>query len=59
MTGKEPSTSNHFGGVKSSKVQVNVDIRLFEVQIDADALEKQMNLLRGITLFKKFLTAKI
>ena len=34
-----PSTSNRFGGVTPFKVQVNFDIPLFEVKIDADALK--------------------
>jgi hypothetical protein len=42
-----PSTSNHFGGVTPFKVQVNFDIPLFEGNIDADALEKWLNLLEG------------
>jgi hypothetical protein len=41
------STSNHFRGATPFKVQVNFDIPLFEGQIDADALEKWLNLLEG------------
>jgi hypothetical protein len=47
MVVEASSTSNHFGGVTPFKVQVNFDIPLFEGQIDADALEKWLNLLEG------------
>jgi hypothetical protein len=41
------------------KVQVNFDIPLFEGQIDADALEKWLNLLEGYySVQKKFPTSK-
>jgi hypothetical protein len=43
------STSNHFRGAIPFKVQVNFDILLFEGQIDADALEKWLNMLENIT----------
>jgi hypothetical protein len=39
------SSRSHFGGTSSFKVQVNFDILVFEGQIDADALEKWLNLL--------------
>jgi hypothetical protein len=41
------SSSSHFGGISPFKVQVNFDIPIFEGQIDADALEKWLNLLEG------------
>ena len=41
------SSNNHFGGTSSFKVQVNFDILVFEGQIDADALDKWLNLLEG------------
>jgi hypothetical protein len=41
------SSSNHFGGTTPFKVQVNFDIPVFEGQIDADALEKWLNILEG------------
>jgi hypothetical protein len=41
------STRNHFSSATPFKVQVNFDIPLFEVQIDANALEKGLNLLEG------------
>jgi hypothetical protein len=58
MVGEAPSTRNHFGGVTPFKVQVNFDIPLFEGQIDANALEKWLNILEGYYLFKKFSTLK-
>jgi hypothetical protein len=41
------STRNHFSSATPFKVQVNFDIPLFKGQIDADALEKWLNLLEG------------
>jgi hypothetical protein len=41
------SSSDHFGGTSPFKVQVNFDIPIFEGHIDADALEKWLNLLEG------------
>jgi hypothetical protein len=41
------SSSSHFGDTTPFKVQVNFDIPIFEGQIDADALEKWLNLLEG------------
>jgi hypothetical protein len=41
------SSSSHFGGTSPFKVQVNFDIPIFEGQIDADALDKWLNLLEG------------
>jgi hypothetical protein len=41
------STSNHFIGATPFKVQVNFDIPLFEGEINADALEKWLNMLEG------------
>ena len=37
------SSSHHFGGTSPFKVQVNFDIPIFEGQIDADALDKWLN----------------
>jgi hypothetical protein len=36
--GEAPLTRSHFKGMTPFKVQVNFDIPLFEVYIDADAL---------------------
>jgi hypothetical protein len=41
------SSSDHFGGTSPFKVHVNFYIPIFEGQIDADALEKWLNLLEG------------
>jgi hypothetical protein len=41
------SSSSHFGGTSPFKVQVNFDIPIFEGQIDAEALDKWLNLLEG------------
>jgi hypothetical protein len=40
------------------KVQVNFDIPLFEGQIDADALEKWLNLLEGYYSIQKKIDGK-
>jgi len=42
------------GGVVPFKVQINFDICIFEVQRDADALEKFLNLLEGYFSFHNF-----
>jgi hypothetical protein len=47
ITTDTSSSSDHFGGTSPFKVQVNFDIPIFEGQIDADALEKWLNLLEG------------
>jgi hypothetical protein len=41
------SSSGQFGGTSPFKVQVNFDIPVFEGQIDANALEKWLNMLEG------------
>jgi hypothetical protein len=41
------SSNDHFGGTSPFKVQVNFDIPIFEGQIDAEALDKWLNLLEG------------
>jgi hypothetical protein len=48
------SLSCHFGGTSSFKVQVNFDIPVFEVQIDADALEKWLNMIEYYFSFHNF-----
>jgi hypothetical protein len=47
------SSSGHFGGTSPFKVQVNFDIPIFKGQIDADALEKWLNLLEGYFSIQK------
>jgi hypothetical protein len=41
------SSKIHFGSTSFFKVQVNFDILIFEGQIDANALDKRLNLLEG------------
>ena len=41
------SSSGHFGSTSPFKIQVNFDIHVFEGQIDANALEKWLNILEG------------
>ena len=41
------STSSRFGDATPFKVQVNFDIPLFESNIDADALDTWLNVLKG------------
>jgi hypothetical protein len=48
------SSNNHFGSTSPFKVQVNFDILVFEGQIDADALEKWLNLLEGYFFVHNF-----
>jgi hypothetical protein len=48
------SSSGHFGGTSPFKVQFNFDIPIFEGQIDADALEKWLNLLEGYFFVQNF-----
>jgi hypothetical protein len=47
------STRSHFASATPFKVQVNFDIPLFEGQIDAEALEKWLNLLKGYYFVQK------
>ena len=49
------SSSDHFGGTSPLKVHVNFDILVFEGQIDADALDKWLNLLEGYFSVHNFL----
>jgi hypothetical protein len=41
------SSRDHFGGTSPFKVQFNFDIPIFEGHIDADALDKWLNMLEG------------
>jgi hypothetical protein len=52
------SSRGHFGGTSPFKVQVNFDIPVFEGQIDADALDKWLNLLEGYFSVHNFSTKK-
>jgi hypothetical protein len=60
ITTSTSSSNIHFGGTSPFKVQVNFDIPIFEGQIDADALEKWLNLLEDyFSVKKKFDREKI
>jgi hypothetical protein len=52
------SSRNHFGRTFPFKVQVNFDIPVFEGQIDAEALDKWLNLLEGYFSVHHFSTGK-
>ena len=41
------ASNNHSGGATPFKVQVNFDIPIFDVQIDADVIDIWLNLLEG------------
>jgi hypothetical protein len=47
VAAQEDSTRSCFASATPFKVQINFDIPLFEGQIDANALEKWLNLLEG------------
>jgi hypothetical protein len=52
------SSRDHFGGTSPFKVQVNFYIPVFEGQIDANALEKWLNLLEGYFSVHNFFDRK-
>ena len=41
------ASSSHSGGATPFKVQVNFDVPIFEGQIDADVVDRWLNLLEG------------
>ena len=41
------ASNSHSGGTTPFKVQVNFDISIFEGKIDADAVDRWLNLLEG------------
>ena len=47
-------SSNHSGGATPFKVQVNFDIPIFDGQIDADIVDRWLNLLEGYLLVHDF-----
>jgi hypothetical protein len=55
ITTNASSSSNHFGGTSPFKVQVNLDISVFEGQIDVDSLEKMVKFARRLFLCSQFL----
>ena len=46
-TGSISASNSHSGGTDPFKVQVNFDIPIFEGQIDAEIIERWLNLLEG------------
>ena len=46
-TGGASASSSHSGGATPFKVQVNFDIPIFDGRIDADVVDKWLNLLEG------------
>ena len=46
-TGCTSASSSHSGGATPFKVQVNFDIPIFDGRIDADVVDKWLNLLEG------------
>ena len=45
--GDTSSSNSHSGGATPFKVQINFDIPIFDGQIDADAVDRCLNLLEG------------
>ena len=48
------ASSSHFGGTTPFKVQVNIDTPTFEVQIDANIVDRWLNLSEGYFLVRDF-----
>jgi hypothetical protein len=48
------NTSSSNGGAAPLKVQINLDIPIFEGQIDVDVVDKWLNLLEGYFLVINF-----
>ena len=46
-TSSASASSSHSGGTNPFKVEVNFDIPIFEGQIDADVIDRWLNLLEG------------
>ena len=57
-TGGASASTSHSGGATPFKVQVNFDIPIFEGQIDADAIDRWLNLLEDISRFMTFPTGR-
>jgi len=57
--GDTSTSSNYFGSITPFKVQVNFDIPIFEGQIDADVIDKWLNLLDGYFFVHYFSVRKI
>jgi hypothetical protein len=54
ITSGTSSSIDHFGGSSPFKVQVNFDILIFEGQIDADVIDKWLNMLEGYFFVHNF-----
>ena len=57
-TGGASVSSSHSGGATPFKVKVKFDIPIFEGQIDADAIDRWLNILEGYSQFMNFLTGR-
>ena len=53
------ASSNYSGGANPFKVQVNPEIPIFKGQIDADDVDRWLNLLEGYFLVHDFFTGRI
>ena len=53
-TNSASASSSHSGGTTPFKVQVNFDIPIFKGQIDADVIDRWLNLLEGYFLVHDF-----
>jgi hypothetical protein len=53
-TSSASTSNNHSGGATPFKVQVNFDIPIFEGQIDADVVDRWLNLLEGYLSVREF-----
>ena len=53
-TDNASASNNHSRGATSFKVQVNFDILIFEGQIDADVMDRWLNILEGYFLVHDF-----
>ena len=57
-TGSASACSSHYRGTTPFKVQVNLDIPIFDGRIDADAVDRWLNLLEGYFLVHDFFDRK-
>ena len=58
-TGNASASSIHSGGATPFKVQVNLDIPIFYGQIDADIVDRWLNLLEGYFSIHDFFDREI
>jgi hypothetical protein len=52
--GGASASNNHYGGTTPFKVQVNFEIPIFDGQMDADIVDRWLNLLEGYFLVHEF-----